>query len=271
MYNTLAFDVVNQEAYLNAKPYRFIKIDNFLDDEVAEKVYNFFPAINDNGWIHYVHFNENKHGLNKVEFFPKEISDVIIYLTSPDFVKELSKFTQIPNLIADPDLEGGGIHQSKRGGKLNIHTDFIAHPHQNKWRRRINLLIYFNKNWLPEYNGDLEIWDEKCQVCEHKISPIFNRAVIFATDATSFHGVPDSIKCPESDTRKSIALYYYTIDDSLQIVGSTNYKHRPADSLFDKILIWVDKKAIFLYTFLKRKLGFNDDFISKILQVFNKK
>ena len=46
--------------------------------------------------------------------------------------------------------------------------------------------------------------------CVQQISPLFNRCVIFNTDEDSFHGLPDPINCPDSMTRKSIALYYYT-------------------------------------------------------------
>jgi hypothetical protein len=63
-------------------------------------------------------------------------------LNSPEFVEWLSELTGIPGLIADTDLEGGGLHQSGRGGFLNIHADFTMHHYHKHWRRRVNLILY---------------------------------------------------------------------------------------------------------------------------------
>jgi hypothetical protein len=76
--------------------------------------------------------------------------------------------------------------------------------------RRINLLIYLNKDWLPEYGGQLELWDRSMETKVVDVVPLFNRCVIFNTDSDSFHGNPEIINHPRAVPRKSIALYYYT-------------------------------------------------------------
>ena len=43
------------------------------------------------------------------------------------------------------------------------------------------------------------------------IDPIFNRCVIFNTTSESYHGHPKPLICPKSVSRKSIALYYYSV------------------------------------------------------------
>ena len=48
------------------------------------------------------------------------------------------------------------------------------------------------------------------KMCGVKISPIFNRLVIFETTDSSFHGLPDPVQCPNTMSRKSLALYYYS-------------------------------------------------------------
>ena len=40
--------------------------------------------------------------------------------------------------------------------------------------------------------------------------PIFNSIGLFATSDNSWHGNPDPVKCPKGQSRKSLALYYYT-------------------------------------------------------------
>ncbi|WP_430410393.1 2OG-Fe(II) oxygenase [Kordia sp.] len=267
--DTFASDIA---AYQAASPYPHIILDGCLEETAAEKALRVFPKIKDEGWIHYVHVNEKKHGLNKLELIPEFIRDGIIKeLNSPEFIHYLEQLTGIPNLLPDTTIEGGGIHQSENGGYLNIHADFTVHPHKKMWRRRVNVLVYLNKDWEADYGGDLELWEKDMSKCAVKIAPVFNRIVIFNTDEDSYHGFPDPITCPEDVTRKSIALYYFTEEKTGSFKRrSTNYRARPNDG-FKSVLIWLDKKMIAVYTWLKGTLGINDDFISKVLNFFRRK
>ena len=266
---TLAADTEN---YQKASPYPHVILNDFFETAAAEKALEVFPKIKDEGWIHYVHVNEKKHGLNKLELIPEFIRDGIIKeLNSPKFVQYLENLTGISNLLPDTTIEGGGIHQSENGGYLNIHADFTVHPHKKTWRRRVNVLVYLNKNWSDSYGGALELWEKDMSKCAVKIEPIFNRIVIFDTDEDSYHGFPDPIQCPEDVTRKSIALYYFTEEKTGSFKRrSTNYRARPNDG-FKAVFIWLDKKMIAMYTWLKGTLGINDDFVSKVLNFFQKK
>jgi len=251
-------------SYQQALPFPFARFDDFLEPEAARTAMEAFPKVEDEGWIHYVHVNEKKHGLNKMDSIPPYLQEVIRALNSDAFVAHLRELTGIPGLKADPSLEGGGLHQSQRGGYLNIHADFTVHPHQRNWRRRVNLLLYLNEGWKPEYKGDLELWSRDMKACEARISPVFNRCVIFNTDEDSYHGLPEPIACPEGMTRKSIALYYFTEEDHRPKKRATNYRARPGDGL-KSIFIWADKQMVNVYNTLKGWLGINDDFVSKVL------
>lgn len=255
--------------YQTDQPFPHIVLDDFLEPEAASQVMEAFPAVKDEGWIHYVHVNEKKHGLNKMQLLPPYIQQLIKVLNSKASVDYISELTGIPGLLADESLEGGGLHQSQRNGFLNIHADFTVHPHKRNLRRRVNLLIYLNKDWEDSYNGHLELWTRDMKSCVQKISPIFNRCVIFNTDEDSYHGLPEPILCPEDMTRKSIALYYFT-EETKPIKKATNYRARPGDGA-KSILIYLDKKMIALYNNLKGWLGINDDFASKVLNFFNRK
>lgn len=256
--------------YQTDKPFPHIVLENFLEPWAAEQALAAFPAVADSGWIHYLHFNERKHGLNKMELLPPFVQQVITELNSRQFLQFISALTGIPNILADDQLEGGGLHQSERNGFLNIHADFTVHPHKRHWRRRINILIYLNKDWKAEYNGALELWSRDMSACEAKIAPVFNRCVIFNTDETSYHGVPDVILCPPDQTRKSIALYYFTEEAALPPKRATDYRARPQDGA-RSVLIYLDKQALWGYNWLKGKLGINDDFVSKVLNLFGGK
>jgi Rps23 Pro-64 3,4-dihydroxylase Tpa1-like proline 4-hydroxylase len=92
--------------------------------------------------------------------------------------------------LADPHLDGAGLHETLPGGFLNVHTDFLAHTTERTWRRELNLLLFLNEAWTPEDQGWLELWDATVSRCERRIEPRFNRCVVFRTSETSFHGVP---------------------------------------------------------------------------------
>jgi len=251
--------------YAGAAPFPHIVIDDFLPPDVAAEAHSVFPGVGDEGWIHYLHYNEKKHGLNKMKMLPPVFQSIIEVLNGPAFLESISRLTGIRGLMSDESLEGGGLHQSERGGFLNIHADFTVHPHHKHWQRRVNLLIYLNPGWDPRYGGELELWDRDMKACVRKISPVINRCVIFNTDLDSFHGFPEPIKCPEGVTRKSLALYYYTAELEKPKKVPTNYMGRPDDGA-RKIFIWTDKKLLWAYNAVKGWMNINDDFASKWLK-----
>jgi hypothetical protein len=134
---------------------------------------------------------------------------LLYHLNSITFLEFLSAVTGIPNLISDPSFEGGGLHQIVRGGKLGIHADFNRHRNYGL-DRRLNLLLYLNKDWREEYGGHLQLWDRDMTACGAKVLPLFNRVMIFGTTDFTYHGHPDPLQCPEGMTRKSLALYYFS-------------------------------------------------------------
>ena len=102
--------------------------------------------------------------------------------------------------------------------------------------------------------------------CGARYPPLLNHAVIFTTDERSLHGFPDPLRCPEGAARKSLAFYYYTVEDHAKATShSTDYFARPNDTWKERTLIWLDKKAVDLYSRAKARLGFSDEFASKVL------
>ena len=258
-------------AYRSSQPYRHAVLDDFLDPEVASKALNEFPPINSEEWTNYTHVNENKYGQNDFTSFTHTIKGIINELNSDRFVQYLTDLTKIKGLFADPTLEGGGLHQSPRGGFLNVHADFTVHPHHHNWQRRVNVLVYLNKDWNEAYGGHLELWDKEIKACVKRILPVFNRVVIFNTDEDSYHGHPTPMDCPEHVTRKSIALYYFTKESKALRIRSTEYRARPQDGIIKGVFIYMDKMILRVYDRIKRTFGLNDKFASHVLRFFSKK
>jgi 2OG-Fe(II) oxygenase superfamily len=250
--------------YAHAEPYPHVVLDDFLDLVAARQVMAEFPPIDPSVWINYTHVNERKYGRTDRASFPPTVGRVVDELNSPRFLGWLARLTGISGLLADPTLEGGGLHQSGPGGYLNIHADFTGHPHQPTWRRRVNLLLYLNESWEEAYGGHLELWSRDMTRCVRRVAPVGNRAVIFNTDADAFHGHPEPMTCPAGVTRKSLALYYFTAETERFLVRSTEYRARPGDGL-KGVAIYLDKMVLRGYDRTKRLLGLDDRFVSRLL------
>lgn len=253
--------------YQNAAPFPHIHLKEFFRPAAAKSILEGFPSPNDLAWTQYRHLNSKKLGHSNLDQFSPALRAAVNECLEPRFLEWLSKLTGIEGLIADPALEAGGMHQSIKGGFLNVHTDFNRHYRNPNWERRLNLLVYFNEDWKDEWKGHLELWDKNMTRAERKIAPLFNHAVIFSTTEDSYHGHPDPMLCPEGVTRKSLALYYYTLlqDDAPKSRG-TNYKFRPQDGAGARAFLWMDKVALGFYHSLRIKLKFSDGVFSKIIK-----
>jgi hypothetical protein len=152
---------------------------------------------------------ERKHATSHERELPSFTKTFIHELNAAPFIEFLEGVTGVEGLIPDPHLDGGGLHALPRGGKLSIHTDFNRHE-RLKLDRRLNVLIYLNKDWKKEYGGEFEAWRPNGKVAEASYLPIFNRMVIFNTNDYTFHGNPEPVNCPPEMSRRSIAMYYYT-------------------------------------------------------------
>ncbi len=224
---------------VNLDPVPNFCFDNFLDVDFANEVYDAFPSYEEALKVgrQFAAVNEKfKVQITDSKHFPKPILELHEMLASDDFVAKVSDMLNIPNLIADPHLNGGGIHETNSGGHLDVHIDF-NYVKQKQWHRRVNILLYFNKQWKEEYGGYFELWDKDVKHRKEHFAPDFNRACGFATGKTSWHGVTP-ITCPSDMVRKSFAVYYYTKEPPTDWDGvehSTIFKARPEEWMKGKV------------------------------------
>jgi hypothetical protein len=207
----------SSHAYRNATPFPHIALDEFLKPAIVQKILDRFPALKEKpGQTSDVAKTEsgklpqpNKRWLSNQAGVDHLIRQLYWELNSAPFLSFLEKLTGITHLIPDPHMAGGGTHETLRDGFLMVHADFNKHPNF-QLDRRLNVLVYLNPGWQEEWGGDLELWARDMSRLEKSISPIGGRCVIFTTTRDSFHGHPHPLNCPQENTRKSIALYYYT-------------------------------------------------------------
>ncbi len=197
--------------FRTAQPYPCGAIDNVFSNEVLDTILYEFPKREDSAWVRSYEskFSVGKWGSGKEELWGENTRIMMHYLNSQVFLAFLEKLTGIDDLIPDPDFSGAGLFNTLPGGLLKLHADFNKHP-RNMLDRRVNVLIYLNKEWEESYGGHLELWDPKMTACGVKILPIFNRMGIFCPTSYTWHGHPDPLNCPDHQSRKSLALFYYT-------------------------------------------------------------
>ena len=219
-------------SYTSAKPFPHVVFDDFFDPALLDRVLSEFPKPGEIKWQRFDNKKEIKLASAAESSFGPSTRLLLYHLNSITFLEFLGTVTGIANLIPDPGFDGGGLHQIERGGKLAIHADFNKHGRFGL-DRRLNALLYLNKDWREEYGGHLELWNREMTRPEAKMLPVFNRLVVFGTTDFTYHGHPDPLQCPEGMTRKSLALYYFTNgrpeDEVSREKHSTLFQKRPQE------------------------------------------
>lgn len=214
------------ESYRNKTPYPYGGFDDFLPPEVLDRVREDLKLLPESE----TSFDRPQEKL-KTSYVPERLPtytrNLFYVLNSRPFVQFLENMTGIKGLIPDPYFAGGGIHMVANGGHLDIHADFNHNAILNL-ERRLNVLIYLNKDWKKEYGGSFEIWNDDMTEMVSSFVPEFNRMVCFNTGSTTWHGNPSTVNHPEGQPRMSMALYYYTATwDRSKKAHTTLFKPRP--------------------------------------------
>lgn len=197
-------------AYAAARPFPHVVVDDLLPASVAAAVAREFATPDPRDWLIYRRGNERRLTLRDETRMGPRTRQLFAELRGSVFVRFLEGLTGIDGLIPSPHHEGGGgLYQSEPGCLLRVHADFNRDERLGL-DRRVNLLLYLNENWRDEYGGDLELWSADMARCERRIAPLFNRFVVFTTTDVTYHGHPEPLRCPPDETRKSLALYYFT-------------------------------------------------------------
>ena len=197
------------EDYRQAQPFPHAVIDNIFPAAFAQMLLDHFPQ---DPKAHDKVYEKGYGGTHKRQISPYDCDETMraafALFNSAPMLQFIEALTGMKGLLPDPYFAGGGLHETSAGGLLGIHADFQVNESLQLYRR-VNMLVYLNQDWKLEYGGNLELWDRQMQAKQQTVAPLFNRCVIFNTDADSFHGHPDPLTTPEGVTRRSIALYYY--------------------------------------------------------------
>lgn len=230
----------HRAAYQKARPFPHAVLDNFLPEAAIDEVLAEFPAPGEAIWRLFDSDQERKLASTDARLMGPATASLLAELNSAPFLDFLRDLTGIPGLVPDPHYSGGGLHQIEPGGFLEVHADFKLHP-ATGLERRLNLLLYLNRGWRREWKGALELWNRDMTRCGARIEPTWNRCVIFTTTDTSFHGHPTPLACPPGTTRKSLALYYYSLPVAEGTADHNTLFQERADSTADRARRWASQ------------------------------
>lgn len=213
-----------------AQPFPHVVIDDFFPEEVARRIADAFPGIDDIDWkfegpgdsAHSGSKYREKVSTSDEELFPPYIRHIMSQLQTGIFCRFLDRLTGFPNLAPDPNHFGCGLHSTGQGGRLMLHIDASRHPNRDL-HQLINCIYYCSPDWKPEWGGGLELWNADATACVETVAPLFNRMVIFYTGAKSWHGHPRPVTSPPELRRNSLALYYYNTDKSFSDLEYTTF------------------------------------------------
>jgi hypothetical protein len=208
LYDTHYLDGVRAQLQA-AQPFAHVVVQDWFNPVLLELVQGEFPTGSRATW---------KTELNQHARVERSRPDAALgpasqlyfsVLNSRHFVGVLSYLTGVTDLLPDPNLVGGGLHETLAGGRFGIHTDFDRHP-STALHNEMIVITYLNPGWQPQWHGALELWDAKQAECRAKIEPEFGHTVLMLHGKTHFHGHSQPLTPPHGVTRKSVAAYYYS-------------------------------------------------------------
>jgi len=222
-------DLLNKFNYLKLKsefnddnkPYRYVVIDDFFKKEIANELFNNYPANDSKEWYKFRDkignlknvLEQGMYGISDSKHIPKFWNKTISNLNSFEFCKVLERITGVLDVLPDTYNKIGqwtGLRVMKEGSYQLIHSDARLHPHLEK-EKKLTIVGYLNKDWKESDSGYLEIWNNEMTECIEKIEPLFNRVVLFENTETSYHGVPEV-----NGYRNSFLLSYLKDTDDFQ-------------------------------------------------------
>ena len=222
-----------------ATPFRHVAIDDFLDAPTCESLLRDFPSFDEKHATDELGRIGRKAVVERVSGISPAYKAFYAYINSTPFLESMSELTGIPALIADPTLFGGGTHENREGQGLDVHVDFNI-DERRMLHRRLNLLVYLNKEWEDAWGGAIELHSDPRRPEADSVKsflPLFNRALVFETNEYSWHGFR-RIQLPADRkhlSRKSFSIYLYTKDrpaEEVVAAHTTFYVAQPLPSRF---------------------------------------
>jgi SM-20-related protein len=195
---------------------KIVQIENFLEDESAEKIFSFLNGGMQEDWwsrsifvntkdypsvINLRRFGSNIEQINSLTNLANQSlsKDIFSYSFDRTVGKhfdsckcEFCLFDQFLNsqelLTTISIITNHQISRSNETFAARYTDGCFLSPHHDKAKGKIGFVFNLAKNWKPEYGGNLNITDETGFQVIKTITPKFNNLVIF--DIPNYNGIP---------------------------------------------------------------------------------
>jgi hypothetical protein len=213
-----------RESFAHVRPYPFVVFDDLFSQALLKAIVSEFDDFGPDDWLELSNDREKTLRSRPKSRFGLATQLYFDTVSSPRFISFLTEVTGINGLLPDPLLRGGGMHESRPGGKFDLHLDFAKHP-VTQLDNRLTLITYLNPDWKKEWGGVLELWDMDADRCAYEVLPLFGKTLLFAQTPKSLHGHPGGISTPNGRGRRSMTAYFYTNgrDDAAAAERFTTY------------------------------------------------
>jgi hypothetical protein len=209
-----------REHLRNAVPFEHVLFQGLFNDRLLDLIHEEFDLATQLPWKQHVNrYEDTRRSMPGATLGPA--AQIYFWLVNSARITQfLTAVTGVEELIPDPGLVGGGMHETRNGGHFSIHRDFEAHL-TNGLANEMVMITYLNKDWKPSYQGLLELWDAQRQQCVKKVSPDFGVTLLMRHGPHSYHGYTTPLNMPRGRTRRSVASYYYSHPQTSQRPTST--------------------------------------------------
>jgi len=200
---------VLSEQYNNSVLIPHIIVDNFLPDDIFDKLCKEIDSFPEDKLISKsLQYSGTRKESRDFSESPL-MQEIMTKLTACEFVKWMSKITNCNQIIPDIHHLGAGLSTAPSDAFLGLHVDFNWND-TLKLNRKFNLILYANKIWEDDWNGELEFWKKDRTECLYSIKPLPNRLIFWEYEQQFLHGFSKPLKCPQGVERRNLMTVYYT-------------------------------------------------------------
>jgi hypothetical protein len=198
-----------REQMRKAEPFEHLVVEGWFHPTLLEVVREEFDRVPESTWMTMRGPQEHTLRSRQGARLGPAAELYFAIVNSGWFLDVLSAVSGVEDLLADPRLFGGGLHETRAGGVFGVHVDFDRHVRYGL-RNELVLITYLNQDWSPSWGGAFELWDGAAKRCVSAIQPSFGRSVLMRHTPKSFHGHPTPLTPPPGKVRRSVAGYYYS-------------------------------------------------------------
>ena len=210
----------------------YFVLDEALPADLATRVFEAFPPPQQMTLKRSL--RERKYIAAQMDRYAPLLEEVLFAFQEQRVLREIEDITGLDGLEPDPALYAGGISLMTQDHFLNPHIDNSHDKDRTRWRV-LNALYYVTPEWRDADGGHLEVWPDGPAAAPVTLHSRFNRLVVMATHADSWHSV-SAIRSPKR--RCCVSNYYFRRkplrpSDTFHV---TSFRGRPEQPIRDVIL-----------------------------------